>query len=190
MSLLQLESGIESHLRRGLRSEVDLSAPNGTAPDPDPLFVQTTNWLLSEAGPPLPETADATRQPTDPPARVALADLAGSGPVEEVVIVQLAHAYYEQLGYEPSTAGALIAVCDMFFGRITDGNVHPAVGAGCIGWYSWMTEHVADHRVVLACNEASQRWVHTPHRSAVEEEIRAMAAAWQADHQSHVPVLP
>jgi hypothetical protein len=129
-------------------------------------------------------------KPIAPPARVALADLAGSGPVEEAVITQLAHTYYEQLGYEPSTAGALIAVCDMFFGRITDGDVHPAVGAGCIGWYSWMTEHVADHRVVLACNEASQRWVHTPHRSAVEKEIRAMAAAWQADHQSHVPVLP
>lgn len=190
MSLLELESGIGRHLRRGLRAEVDLSAPNGTASVPDPLFVQTTNWLLCEAGPPMPETAAATRQPADPPARVALADLAGSGPFEEAAIAPLAHAYYEQLGYEPSIAGALVAVCDMFFGRIVDRGVHPAVGAGCIGFYSWMTEHVPDHRVVLACNEASQRWVDTPQPSAVEDEIRAMAAAWQADHQSHVPVVP
>lgn len=118
MSLLQLETGIAKSLRHGLPVEVDLSAPDSAAPDPDPLFVQTTNWLLCEGGPPVPETAAATRQSTDPPARAALADLARSEPageVEEAVIVPLAHAYYEELGYEPSIAGALVAVCDMFF---------------------------------------------------------------------------
>lgn len=187
--MLQLETGITKSLRHGLAVEVDLSAPDSAVPDPDPLFVQTTNWLLCEGGPPVPETAAATRRPTDPPARAALADLAGAGPVEDAVIVPLAQAYYAQLGYEPSIPGALVAVCDMFFGRITDGGVHPAVGAGCIGWYWWMTEHLPDHRVVRACHEASQRWRHAPQPWAVENEIRAMATAWQADHRSHVPVI-
>jgi len=139
-----------------LRTEVDLSAPNGAAPDPDPLFVRATNWLLCEAGAlGLPEIAAATRRPSDPPARVALADLARSG--SEAVIVPLAHSYYEQLGYETSIAGALVAVCDMFFGRVTDGGVHPAVGAGCIGWYSWMTDHLPEHRVVRACHAVRAR---------------------------------
>jgi len=189
VSLLQLETGITKRLRHGLRTDVDLSAPNSAAPDPDPVFVQTTNWLLCEAGPPVPEMAAETQQPTDPPARAKLADLARSGPVDEAVIVPLAHAYYEQLGYEPSIAGALVAVCDMFFGRILAGGVHPAVGAGCIGWYWWMTEHLPDHRVVRACKEASERWLHAPQPTVVEDEIRAMATAWQADHQSHVPVI-
>lgn len=189
VSLLELETGIAKSLRHGLPIDVDLSAPNSAAPDPDPVFVQTTNWLLCEAGPPVPEMAAATRKATDPPARAALADLAGSEPAEDAVIVPLAHAYYEQLGYEPSIAGALVAVCDMFFGRITDGGVHPAVGAGCIAWYWWMTEDLPDHQVVRACHEVSQRWRRASQPRVVENEICAMATAWQADHRSHVPVI-
>jgi hypothetical protein len=99
---------------------------------------QRTGCCVKVAGP-RPETAAETRRPTDPPARVALAE---SDLVGETAIRPLVQAYYRELGYEPSIAGALVAVCDMFFGRILDGDVHPAVGVGCIGWYSWMTEDI------------------------------------------------
>ena len=98
------------------------------------MLVQTTNWLLCEAGLQVPEMAAATL-PTHRPAGPRGAGR--SGPLHDTVILPLADASYQQLGYEPSIARALVAVRDMFFERILTAactrRSAPAASAGTRG---------------------------------------------------------
>lgn len=191
--LLLIEEGCARDIRRRLHAGVDLSVPAGVSVDPDPLFVRATNWLLCESGCDwLPNLAAETRGPNDSAARVALAKLARGDQdmaVWDAMVEPIARAYYEEIGYEASRAGALVAVCDLYFGRIVAGVVHPVVGVHCIAFFSWMTTDLADHWVVQACARIVDRWLTSRQRSDVDDEIRSMAAAWQSTHESHVPIV-
>jgi hypothetical protein len=170
-----LEEGFVRQTRVRLRGErVDLSPPDPAGADPDPAFVHATNWLLCEAGSDgVPEIAASSSGPSDPPSRRTLLELAcQSGPDWEQDVERATRAYYEDVGYEASIAGALRAVCDLYFGRILTGAVHPAIGAGCIGWYSWMTNHLPDHDAVQACGDAWDKWTTSTQRAYIENDIR------------------
>lgn len=196
--MLPLENGVLIGLQRRLKIKLNLPIPPMDQDQPDPVFLRATDWLLHEGGCDwLPNLATETRARPDVPARAALAELLHDdrGPDAvgheewEARVEPLACTYYEQLGYQATIAGALTAVCDLYFGRILAGSVHPAVGAGCIAWYHWMTTQVPDHAVVLACQRGVDQWKSATDRSIAEQAIRRMARAWRSEHQPYIPVV-
>ena len=190
--MFTLEMGVARGLRRYGPVDPEF-LPELHIAAPDPVFLAATAWLLCEGGADaLAAFAAADRRVADRPARAALAEFAGDPPnhEREKVMEDLGRAYFEDVGYPATIAGALTAVCDLYFGRIAAGAVHPAVGVGCVAFYSWMTENVPGHDVVQACEALKGRWMADNDRPAVEMEMRALAHAWRRQHRSKVPTRP